>query len=125
MTISAINNSKIAAPQAIRFAAGASTFKLPTVSAEKRNADAMGVARDLVGASLIMPLLKQSHNDPFKTAMFHGGQAEEAFNEQLDQQMTDRMTKRMDMPVITAIYRKLTAQRPGAAATAGRMDRHG
>lgn len=126
MKVSALNSPTITANSAARFTAGGATFTLPQPQAPdaKRGADAMGVARDLVGASLLMPLLKQSHNDPFKVAMFHGGQAEDAFNAQLDQQLVDRMTHRMDLPVITAIYRKLTEQGPASVA-ARRMDHHG
>jgi Rod binding domain-containing protein len=78
-------------------------------------------AEQLVSTSLLQPLLKQSHADPFKSKLFHGGQAEEMFTQQLDEQMADRMSTRMSMPIVDAIYRQYSQQ-----ASAGKgVDQHG
>jgi Rod binding domain-containing protein len=49
-------------------------------------------ADQLVAAAFILPLLEQVRDDPFKSDMFHGGQAEEIFGQQLDVLLADRIS---------------------------------
>jgi hypothetical protein len=70
-------------------------------------------AQELVGMTFILPLLKQARQDPFRTPMFHGGFAEDAFGAQLDEQVALGMSRRMDGPLVDAIYRKFARQAAG------------
>ena len=86
-----------------------------------RDSQALHAARDVVAASLIEPILAEAHKDPFQVEMFHGGQAEKVFQQRMDQVMSSRLVQQTHMPVVDAIYRKLTqtgGARGGAAATA-------
>ena len=62
--------------------------------AQRTEDEAHDAARQLVGMSLILPLLKQARNDPFKSDLFHGGRGEEAFGGQWDQMIADRLAGR-------------------------------
>ena len=87
---------------------------------EQREAEAREAAQDMVAVTLLMPLLKQVRNDPFRSDLFHGGQGEEAFGAQLDQQIAQSMSRSMKFPLTDAITRHLTR-----GAGAGKVDRHG
>jgi hypothetical protein len=73
-------------------------------------------AAELVSVAMLLPMLKAARNDPFKSDLFHGGQGEEAFGAQLDQEMATRMGRSMKMPVIDAVYNRF-ARRTGEVAS--------
>ena len=86
----------------------------------------MRVAKDLVGLTMIYPVLKIAQNDPFKSELFHGGSAEETFQQQLNDRLAQRITDRVDMPLLQAIYRKLDPRSAMQARTGSKgVDRHG
>jgi hypothetical protein len=91
-----------------------------------RSDQALQAARDAVAVNLIEPILAQSHQDPFKVDMFHGGQAETMFQQRMDQVLATRLTQRTNMPVVDAIYRKLMQReaRGAAPAAAGGVNLH-
>jgi hypothetical protein len=93
----------------------------------KKNAEALQASRDLVGVALLSPLMKMARQDPFKVERFHGGQAEEAFGEQLDNEVVKQMVGKMNLPVVDAIYRKFKTEPKGQpkAPTAAGVIRHG
>ncbi len=64
-------------------------------------------AEELVATALVKPLLEQMRNDPFKSDLFDGGQAEEAFGAQMDTIMADRMVQGMRLTVVEGVYRTL------------------
>ena len=49
--------------------------------------------RDFVGKTLFGELMSSMHKTHDKAAYFHGGQAEEIFQQQLDQVMVDEITE--------------------------------
>jgi len=53
-------------------------------------------ARMFVATALIHPLLAQMRDDPFRSDLFHGGFAEDAFASQLDTILSDRIVDQMD-----------------------------
>lgn len=106
----------------------------------KARAQAQQQAREaseqLVASTLLLPLLQQMRNDPFKTDMFHGGSAEDIFGAQLDTQLADRMASSMRLPVVEQVYERITRQldarmtagrtnETGGIDSTGRIDRHG
>lgn len=93
------------------------------------NPKLMQAARDLVGLTMIYPILKLAQNDPFKSELFHGGQAEDAFGQQLNDHLTRRIMDRSDFPLVKAVYdtfdRKGTMTEAGLKAQGRGVDRHG
>lgn len=70
-------------------------------------------AQELVSIALLLPLLKQARQDPFRSELFHGGQGEETFGAQLDEQLADRMSRSMSLPLTDAVYRQFGGGRHG------------
>ena len=64
-------------------------------------------AEQLVATTFVMPLLAQMRNDPFKTDLFHGGQAEEMFGQQLDTVFAERIVAKSNFSIVDAVYRKV------------------
>lgn len=62
----------------------------------------------LLGHALFLPLIKQMRNDPFKSELMHGGFGEDAFTNQFDQLIAERMAKRVDYPLTDAIERTIS-----------------
>ncbi len=71
-------------------------------------------ARELVASTLLYPLLRQAREDPFQSDLFHGGQGEEVFAQQLDTILADRITQATRLPIVDAIERRLTGATAGA-----------
>ncbi len=61
----------------------------------------------LLGHTLFLPLLKQMRNDPFKSELMHGGFGEDAFANQFDQLIAERMARRVDYPLTDAVERSI------------------
>ncbi|MCC7191697.1 MAG: hypothetical protein IT444_02850 [Phycisphaeraceae bacterium] len=77
-------------------------------------------AQQLVATTLVQPMLAQMNNDPFKTPMFHGGQAEETFNQQLQTILGDRITAGANFPIVRTVYKQLMQHvKPQPAQQAG------
>src|SRR5689334_17563471 len=64
-------------------------------------------AQQLVATTLVQPLLEQMGKDPFKTKLFHGGQAEDMFNQQLNTILSDRITGGANFPTVDVVYKQL------------------
>lgn len=77
-------------------------------------------AEELVATALVQPLLAQLRDNPFKSDLFHGGQAEDIFGQQLDTILSDRIVQGSRLPVVDAVYRTLM-QRTGKT-NEGRLD---
>lgn len=94
---------------------------------DKARRQAREASEQLVASTLLLPLLQQMRNDPFKTDMFHGGSAEDIFGAQLDTQLADRMAASMRLPVVEQVYERITRQMEArqAVGAGGRIDRHG
>ncbi|MCX5662770.1 MAG: hypothetical protein NTW19_24070 [Planctomycetota bacterium] len=83
---------------------------------QSRDQSATTAARQLVSTTLILPMMKQMRQDPFKVAMFHGGNAEDAFNSQLDTLLADRLTSRANLPIVASVEKWITRTRETPAA---------
>lgn len=64
-------------------------------------------AQQLVSIALVQPVLTQMRRDPFRTELFHGGFAEDAFGARLDSILAERITQRSNLPLVDAIARTL------------------
>lgn len=81
-------------------------------------------AQQLVASTFIMPLLQQMREDPFKSEMFHGGFTEDAFGQQLDTILADRIAQRTGGSIVDAVYRSINKQMHSTAASRG-VNLHG
>lgn len=89
-----------------------------------REAQADKAASEFVAGALVRPLLAQARNDPFKSKLFHGGQAEEMFGEQLDGVLADRITQSARFPITDAVRKQLLGDpRPHAPVPQGKSGR--
>lgn len=74
-----------------------------------RAGEARHAAEQLVAGTLVLPILQQMREDPFRTDMFHGGFAEDAFGAQLDTELADRIVKGTNMNLVDVIFNKMNA----------------
>lgn len=96
----------------------------PSTGTTPSNADEVReAARSLVSISLIQPLLTQARQDPFRTELFHGGFAEDAFGAQLDAIIAEQITQRTDLPLVESVYRQIAGK--GQANPGTRVNTHG
>ena len=96
----------------------------PPGHTNQSNADQVReAARSLVAISFIQPLLTEARQDPFRSEMFHGGFAEDAFGAQLDSIIAEQITKRADLPLVESVYRQIAGNVPTQSGT--RVNTHG
>ncbi len=89
---------------------------------QDRHADhdeAQKAAQQIVGYALYMPMLKQMRNDPFKSDLMHGGFGEDAFANQFDQLIADRLAERSNHGLADAMVRRMTAAQTPELNTRG------
>jgi hypothetical protein len=67
-----------------------------------------GLAQKLVASAFLLPMISQMRDDPFKTDLFHGGFAEDAFMQQYDTRTADNMASSTDMPVVKTLAEHFT-----------------
>lgn len=79
----------------------------------------------LVAITFIMPMLAQMRDDPFKSDMFHGGQTEEIFGQQMDTIFAERIVTKANFSIVDAVYRSIVDKNPGLSAQASEVDTHG
>jgi hypothetical protein len=65
-------------------------------------------AEQFVAGTLVLPILREARENPFKTEMFHGGATEDAFGQQLDTILADRITASANLGIVDSVYRSLT-----------------
>ena len=77
-------------------------------------------AEKLVSTTLIMPMFEQLRNDPLASDLFHGGQGEKIFQQQMDQVLSDRIAGATRFDLVDAVYKHLhTAVKSEALNTHG------
>lgn len=64
-------------------------------------------AEQLVAITFVQPMLAKMRDDPFKTDLFHGGQAEEIFGQQLDTIYSERIVARANFSIVDAVYKTI------------------
>jgi len=98
-------------PQASHFAKLLAPGDAATDRTEpSRDDQARQAAESLVSITLIDPLLAQAREDPFRTDLFHGGFAEEAFGAQFDAIIAERLTHAAQMPIVESVYNQLMSR---------------
>ena len=80
-------------------------------------------AQSLVAIGFVQPLLAQARQDPFRTDLFHGGFAEDAFGAQLDTILAEQITNRADMPLVESVYRHIAGN--GQTSHGTKVNTHG
>ena len=73
-------------------------------------------ARQLVASTFIVPMLAAMRESPFQTDRFGFTMAEHRLGPVLDQQLADRMVRRMDLPIVDAVRNSLLGTHAGALA---------
>lgn len=91
---------------------GGSDFTSALAAAGRADSDEQlrTAAEQLVSHALLTPMMKMMRDDPFKTELFHGGQAEDMFAAQLDQQLAEDMASQMSLDVVEAVYNRFAGQ---------------
>ena len=74
----------------------------PAIDPDRRD-EARTAAEQFVATAFVMPMLAQMRNDPFRSDLFHGGFAEDAFQGRLDTILADRVTQRADLSLVDSI----------------------
>lgn len=74
---------------------------------DARQQEARKAAEQIVAHTLVLPLLQQMRDDPFKGELFDGGFAEQAFGAQLDTELAERIATRSGGPLVEAVYRQV------------------
>ncbi len=84
-------------------------------------------AEQLVATTFVMPMLAKMREDPFKSDLFHGGQTEEIFGQQLDTLLSERIVAKADFSIVDAVYRSVAQRAASAASTSNTqgVDAHG
>ncbi len=82
-------------------------------------------AEQLVATTFVQPMLAKMREDPFKSDLFHGGQAEEVFGQQLDTLLAERVTSRADFSIVDAVYRSIADRAAQAQNTNPEFVAHG
>ena len=89
-----------------------------------RHAELREAAEQFVASALMLPLLAQVREDPFRSELFHGGSAEDAFQSQLDTILADRITRGSNLPLVDVIVEHVLNRYGQSPAKAG-VDTHG
>lgn len=63
--------------------------------------------QQLVASSLVVPLLKELRQEPLDAGLFHGGLAEDTFQQQLETTLADRMVRNPRFAIADRIYESL------------------
>ena len=129
MNVSTLHNSNLTAGSAMARAAapaGRGDFNAALTSAGRDRQQVRDAAKQFVSTAFIMPLLAQARQDPFRSELFHGGQAEEMFGQQLDQHYADAMVNGMNFPLVDAIEKFVfAAAKKRQAAPEGQINING
>ena len=81
-------------------------------------------SQQLVATTFIQPMLARMREDPFKSDLFHGGQAEEVFGQQLDTLLAERIVSRADFSIVDAVYRAIADRAPNPQGMNTEVDTH-
>ena len=74
-----------------------------------KKGDAHAEAQRFVSQAFFATILKQMRNSPFKSELFSGGRAGDAYGSLYDQQLADRMARGVGNKLVNSIVRKLEA----------------
>lgn len=85
-----------------------------------REAQLREASEKLVSTTMIMPMFAQLRNDPLAADLMHGGRAEEIFQQQLDQVLSDRIAGATRFDLVDSVYNQLSRDASGKA-----VDTHG
>ena len=114
MQVDIVNNTGIEQLRLRSSLQPAARFEQVLKASQTKHAEAAGVdpnrfdqaraaAEQFVATAFIVPMLAQMRNDPFRSDLFHGGFAEDAFQSQLDTILADRVTQRANLPLVDSI----------------------
>jgi Rod binding domain-containing protein len=84
-------------------------------AAQTRHAALVRQTEKWVAQSFYGTMLKQMRKDPFKSEMFDGGRGGEMFEELLDQQLADRMSRGAAPKLVDAIVQKIERGKASAS----------
>jgi Rod binding domain-containing protein len=84
--------------------------RMDTAKADAQEVELRDTAKQFVGLAFYFPMLQQMRQDPFRTELFHGGFAEDAFANQMDQTLADEMSSRDSSGLVDAIVGHYTRE---------------
>jgi len=82
-------------------------------------------SQQLVATTFVMPMLAQMREDPFKSDLFHGGQTEDIFGQQIDTILAERIVAKADFSIVDAVYRTIAERASMSVDQAQGVDTHG
>ena len=89
-------------------------------------------AEQLVSGTLVLPILTQLRAESSKDKLFSGGQTAQAFGQQLDTMLADRIVHRSNFAVVDQVANRFLKQKTStfsavkpATQTTGGIDQHG
>jgi hypothetical protein len=82
-------------------------------------------SEQLVATTFIMPMLAQMRDDPFKSDLFHGGQTEDIFGQQMDTILAERIVAKADFSIVDALYRTIAERASLPVGETQGVDTHG
>ena len=95
---------------------------------ERERARLREASEQLVATAFVMPMLAKMRDSTLGSDMFHGGQAEDMFNQQLDTLLSEEIVRGSNLPIVDAVE-KFIAARAGLDEPAEKVrqgvDRHG
>lgn len=130
MNIQALDNMTPTASQALLARSSGDEFQARLAAETSRIADAAETdglsperskalrtaAEQLVATTFIQPMLAKMREDPFKTDLFHGGQAEEIFGQQMDTIYAERIVAKANFAIVDAVYKTIADSATRTAA---------
>jgi Rod binding domain-containing protein len=103
---------------------GIKSLRPGVASAEKQRSDAEEVRdtfRQFVGEAFFGQMLKSLRSTQGKPAYFHGGHAEEVFQGQLDQMMSEKMTEASADQIADPMFRQQFPAQAAVLANKGKQ----
>jgi Rod binding domain-containing protein len=103
---------------------GIKSLRPSVASAEKQRSDAEEVRdtfRQFVGEAFFGQMLKSMRSTQGKPAYFHGGHAEEVFQGQLDQMMSEKMTEASADQIADPMFRQQVPAQAVVLASKGKQ----
>jgi Rod binding domain-containing protein len=82
-------------------------------------------SEQLVATTFILPMLSKMRDDPFKSDLFHGGQTEQIFGQQLDTILAERIVAKTDFSIVDAVYRSIAERASMPTDDPQGVDTHG
>ncbi len=94
------------------------------VDADHERARLREASEQLVATAFVMPMLAKMRDSTLGSDRFHGGPAEDMFNQQLDTLLSEQIVRGSNLPIVDAVEKFVAAQ-AGLDQRKEAVDHHG